>query len=176
MERGRRQQIQEWIVRFADGERAAFEPLFAALWPLLLALARRGLPSEGDAEDAAQQAMLKIFGRIADFDRSRDGLAWALAVAGCEVMTVRRQRHRRREVGDAALAGVADRGESAEEGVIVDELRRAVRDLVGELPERDREALAAALAGEPPAGDERARKRRFRAIERLRAAWRRAHG
>ena len=35
--------IQAWMVQFADGERAAFQPLFDALWPVLLAFASRTL-------------------------------------------------------------------------------------------------------------------------------------
>ena len=63
-----------------------------------------------------------------------------------------------------------------EQLAIADQLRQAVLALVGELPERDRAALAYAFTGEQPPADETSRKRRFRALERLRAAWRRAHG
>src|SRR3954470_6617288 len=98
MEAARRRQIQAWMVQFADGERAAFQPLFDALWPVLLAFASRALGPVADAEDAAQAAMLKVFSRIVDFDRARDGVSWALSIAGYEVMTVRKQRARRREV------------------------------------------------------------------------------
>src|SRR6188768_3808799 len=103
MDAERRRQIQAWMVQFADGERAAFQALFDALWPVLLAFTARALPQTADAEDAAQQAMLKVFSRIADFDRRRDGVSWALGIASYEVMTVRKQRSRRREAGAAAL-------------------------------------------------------------------------
>jgi len=164
------------MVQFADGERAAFQPLFDALWPVLLSFASRTLEPLADAEDAAQQAMLKVFSRIADFDRARDGVSWALGIAGYEVMTIRKQRTRRRESPVAALERVAQEGGNVEELAMTDQLRHAILELVGELAERDRAALAHALAGEEPPVDETSRKRRFRAIERLRAAWRRAHG
>ena len=164
------------MVRFADGDRAAFQPLFDALWPVLLAFTSRALDRAADAEDAAQAAMLKVFSRIADFDRARDGASWALGIAGYEVMTVRKQRARRREIGAAALGAVEQEGANVEEHAMADELRRSVLAIVGELPERDRAALAYAFAGDQPPTDETSRKRRFRAIERLRAAWRRAHG
>ena len=176
MDAERRRQFQAWMVRFADGDRAAFQPLFDALWPVLLAFTSRTLEHAADAEDAAQQAMLKVFSRIADFDRARDGVGWALGIAGYEVMTIRKQRARRREAGAAALAGVEQRGANAEERAMADELRRSVLEIVGELPERDRGALAYAFADAQPPADETSRKRRFRAIERLRAAWRRANG
>lgn len=172
----RRRQLQALMVRFADGDRAAFQPLFDALWPILLAFTARALDQNPEAEDAAQQAMLKVFSRISDFDQSREGVGWALGIAGYEVMTIRKQRARRRESGAAALAGVAQEGANVEERVMTDELRRTVLEVVGELPERDRAALAYAFAGEEPPTDETSRKRRFRALERLRAKWRRAHG
>ena len=164
------------MVQFADGDRAAFQPLFDALWPILLAFASRTLASAGDAEDAAQDAMLKVFSRIADFDRARDGVTWALGVTGYQVMTIRKQRARRRETGDVPLQRLPHQGASVEAVAIADELRQAVVQLVGELPERDRAALTCAFTGEPAPTDETSRKRRFRAFERLRAAWRRAHG
>jgi len=176
MDAERRRQIQAWMVQFADGERAAFQPLFDALWPVLLAFTSRALARTPDAEDAAQQAMVKVFSRIADFDRERDGFSWALGIASYEVMTLRRQGARRREVGEAPLARQQQEGTDVEEIAIADQLRQAVLELVGELPERDRAALAYAFTGEQPPTDETSRKRRFRALERLRAAWRRAHG
>jgi RNA polymerase sigma-70 factor (ECF subfamily) len=176
MDAERRRQLQAWMVRFADGDRAAFQPLFEALWPVLLAFTSRALERPADAEDAAQQAMVKVFSRVADFDRSRDGASWALGIAGFEVMTLRKQRARRREGGAAVLDRVAHQGPGLEERAIAAELERAVVDLVGALPERDRAALAYAFTGEPPPTDETSRKRRFRALGRLRAAWRRAHG
>jgi RNA polymerase sigma-70 factor, ECF subfamily len=176
MEPARRRQLHDWMVRFAEGDRSAFQSLFDALWPVLLAFTGRTLARPADAEDAAQQAMVKVFSRIADFDRDRDGLSWALGIAGYEVMTLRKQRVRRRESGAAGLEEVAHAGTDLEERAIGAQLRGAVLELLGELPERDQAALAYAFAGEAPPGDETSRKRRFRALERLRAAWRRAHG
>lgn len=176
MDAERRGRIQAWMIQFADGDRAAFQPLFDALWPVVLSFAARAVPSQADAEDAAQMTMLKVFSRIADFDRARDGLSWVLGIAGFEVMTLRKQRARRRESGPAALNGVPHDDGDAEALVMREELRQAVLELVGELPDRDRAALAYALAGQAPPADETSRKRRFRALERLRAAWRRAHG
>lgn len=164
------------MVRFADGDRTAFQPLFDALWPVLLAFTSRSLEQAADAEDAAQQAMLKVFSRIADFDRARDGVSWALGIAGYEVMSLRKQRARRREAGPAALDRVEQEGADVEARTIAEELTQAVRDLLGELPARDGAALAYAFTGEAPPSDDTSRKRRFRALERLRAAWRRAHG
>jgi hypothetical protein len=91
-------------------------------------------------------------------------------------MTLRKRRARRREAGPAALDGLAQTGSDAEAQVVAEQLRHAVLELVGDLSETDRATLALAFTGESPLADERSRKRRFRALERLRAAWRRAHG
>lgn len=172
----RRRQLQEWMVAFADGDRAAFQPLFEALWPVLLAFTKRSLERTEDAEDAAQQAMLKVFSRIVDFDRDRDGVAWALGIAGYEIMSLRKQRARRREAGPVPLDHLVQEGGDVEARTIAEELARIARELIGELPARDGAALAYAFTGEDAPTDETSRKRRFRALERLRSAWRRVHG
>ena len=175
MDAEERRRIQDLMVRFADGDRDAFQALFDALWPALFAFTRKMLPNLADAEDAAQEALVKVFSRIPDFDRRRDGLAWALGIAGYEVMSVRTKRRRRRESAPVERAA-GEAAHDVETCTVTRELGRNLRALMGELSEMDRAALAPLLAGETgPTGD-RARKRRLRAIERLRAAWRRVYG
>jgi len=178
MNAARRREIHALMVRFADGERAAFRPLFDALWPVLLAVASRGLPDRAEAEDAAQRAMLVVFQRIVDFDRERDGAAWAVAIAAFEVMTSRRRAARRREEpgGGERLDAIEDRAPPIDEQLVIAELRLAVHEAVGELPARDRDALAPILDEVPLLAGETPRKRRSRALERLRAIWRKTHG
>jgi DNA-directed RNA polymerase specialized sigma24 family protein len=172
-----RRQIHDAMVRFADGDRTAFRTVFDGLWPVLLGISARSLAVRADAEDAAQHALLKVFSRIADMDRGRDGVAWAITIASFEVMTARRQRQRRREAPDDALMATADHAPQADERVWRAQMNDAVRATVGGLAERDQVALAAWLdEAAPTAPTETVRKRRFRAIERLRAAWRNAHG
>lgn len=121
-----------------------------------------------------------LFDRIVDLDRARDGVAWAATIAGYEVLTTRRAVQRRREEHGELVAhrvvAIADTAALPDERYAAHELADAVRAAVGELGPRDQEALAELLAGGTPARGETPRKRRFRAIERLRAAWRRRHG
>jgi RNA polymerase sigma factor (sigma-70 family) len=163
------------MVRFADGDRAAFREVFESLWPVLLAFTGRTLAVRADAEDAAQRALLKVFDRIADMDRARDGVAWAVTLAAYEVMTVRRQHARRREQASDVLVAVADGQPLVLEHLERDELRAAVRSAIGELSELDQAVLVAVLDDVVISG-ETARKRRLRAFGRLRALWRKAHG
>jgi len=79
-----RRRLHEDLTRLADGDREAFHPVFALLLPLLRRFASRSLPSH-EAEDAAQEALVKIYSRAHEFDSSRDGLSWALGITAYEI-------------------------------------------------------------------------------------------
>ncbi len=166
------------MVRLADGDRTAFDVLLDELWPVVLAFAQRGVGWGADAEDVAQEVFLRICARIADFDRSRDGLSWAFGIASHEIMSHRRRVQRRREVHDEqSLADRADDGDSQERALLSRELRAALEQAVGALTDDDRRALGlvprADAAGVSGATH---RKRKQRALERLRHLWRGIHG
>lgn len=167
-----RRTVHAAMVRLAEGDRGAFDVVFAGLWPDLLAFVRSAMSGHPDAEDLAQQTLLKIFFRISDFDTTRDGVAWAFGIAIYEVRTLRRRRQRRREVHGDATDRAPDRQPSPEAMLIESDLRRALNESLGELAGGDRAALLpdSAVAGISPAAW---RKRRQRALERLRAVWRR---
>ena len=171
-----RARLHAAMVRFADGERSAFREVFDGLWPMCLAISQRALGHHADAEDTAQRALLKVFDRIVDLDRTRDGVAWAMTLTAFEILTARKQRSRRREEDvKADVADVADLAASAQDRILAQELTAGVKAAIGELSELDRDALETMLAGGKPRG-ETERKRLFRAIARLRTAWRKAHG
>lgn len=176
-----RAQIQSWLIRLADGDRSAFDPLFRALWPLLQRFARRLLSQDADAEDAAQQALLEVFRHAGRFDRQRDALPWIFGIVAYECKTRRRQLSRRREeprphdelatLGPAAEAAAPVRLEH-------EALIAAAREVLGTLSAQDVETLLIATGdGErPPVAGATFRKRLQRARQRLRAAWRMRHG
>ena len=169
--------LDDLMARLSEGDRSAFPGVFRELWPKVRALSLSLLRNADDAEDAAQQAMEKILTRAADYDPSRPAISWALAVAAWECRTLGRRRQRRREVGEEEvvdLPGAND--DSAENEFIQGELHRAAREALGQLSEADRAALVAAYWDEARSGAATARKRRQRAIERLRIAFRRLYG
>lgn len=173
MERQQRIELQRCLTRLADGDRAAFRPVFDLAWPRARQVAQRLLPA-ADAEDAAQTALLKLFQRASEFDPERDALAWIVGIVSYECMTIRKQAWRRREAGAAALDAVADGAATPEERTISAELEAVAVATLGTLRPQDRETLRVALFGEgaraaPPATF---RKRLERALGRLRAAWR----
>ncbi len=178
MEPWRRDQLHQWLVRLADGDRSAFDPLFQALWPLLRRFAARLLPNSVDAEDAAQQALMKVFGRAGEFDRQRDALTWIFGIVAWECRTVRRKAVRRREEPLPEGIDLAARAVDSGEAELVERnLLAAVHELLGSLRPQDVETILLAFRGKRPIGGGAAfRKRLERALKRLRDAWRLKHG
>lgn len=164
------------MVRLADGDRTAFDVLLDELWPVILAFAKRGVGQGVDAEDVAQEVFYKLCARITDFDRSRDAVSWAFGIASYELMTHRRRALRRREVFDEATAVErADGSASQEDQLLARELAFVFEQAVGSLTDEDRTALglrnptSAAVSATQ-------RKRKQRALDRLRAIWRQIYG
>lgn len=178
MDAARRKAIHDSMVRLSDGDRTAFDVLLDELWPVILSFAERGVGRGADAEDIAQEVFFRICARIADFDRARDGLSWAFGIASYEVMTHRRRQKRRREVHDeASLAAEIDGGASQEDALLQREVVLAFEHAVGALTKDDQLALGLAsggdLSGVPSAT---LRKRKQRALDRLRGLWRSIYG
>jgi RNA polymerase sigma-70 factor (ECF subfamily) len=176
----RRQEVQELMARLADGDRDAFAPLYALLWPALRAFCRRGLGHDADGDDAAQQALVNVFARADEFDAGRDALAWAFGIATWECRTLRRRAHRRGERGLPATDVLPDPAVRADDELIRRELLVGATELLGTLRADDIATITAALDGDPEgrAGVAPAtfRKRLERALGRWRAAWRSKHG
>jgi RNA polymerase sigma-70 factor (ECF subfamily) len=169
-----REQLDRWMTAAADGDRTAVDPLFQALWPIVARYAQRFVGDAALAEDVAQDALVKLFGQLDRYDRSRDALTWTLAIATWQCRTARRKVHRRGEVADVP--------EGAVDGALIAEERQLVREALttlDSLAPRDIEVIAAALDD----GDLRDRiapatfrKRLERALARLRIMWRSRHG
>jgi RNA polymerase sigma-70 factor (ECF subfamily) len=174
-ERGR---INKALIRLADGDRDAFDIVFDGLWPPVLAFVSRALPDHPDREDVAQRTLLKVFARISDLDTNRDGVSWVFGIASFEIKTLRRQLQRRRETNAAdSLEHMEVTTSSSEDLVIRADLRAALADILVHLSEADREALLGAeddihTGRVTPAAR---RKRRQRALDRLRALWSKRH-
>jgi RNA polymerase sigma-70 factor (ECF subfamily) len=173
VERQQRIELSRCLARLADGDRAAFRPVFDLAWPRVREIAARLLPG-ADAEDAAQIALCKLFERASEYDRERDALAWIVGVVSWECMTVRKRSARRRESNGDGLALLADGARDPESRAISLELEQLAVALAGQLAPADRETLRIAFFGEGARTVAPAtfRKRLERALGRLRAAWR----
>lgn len=168
-----RAEIQRWMSAAADGDRAAIDPLFHALWPIVVGYATKLLGNAALAEDCAQDALVKLFGQLDRFDRERDALTWALTHVTWQCRTARKRLLRRSEV---------DSVEPTAEPVTVEdrELVRAALETLAELAPRDREVIAATLVDDDELRRTLApatfRKRLERALARFRTSWRSRHG
>lgn len=171
--------LQRLMCAAADGDRAALDPLFAALWPVLLGYATRWLGDRTLAEDAVQDALVRLFGQLDRFDRERDALTWALTHTTWQCRTSRRSRERRREDAGAetAMDGASlDGRHQIEQRALV----RAALDALAGLEAHDREVIAAVLTDDDEVRRSITpttfRKRLERALGRLRTSWRSRHG
>jgi len=166
------------MARLADGDRTASREVFALLWPKLERFTRKVLGDAPDTEDAAQLALEKVFARASDYDPSRPALTWALAIAAWECKTTASRA--RRAAGRASAADVGDLPAMApnpEEVLIGQRVHDALRDALESLPLADQETLSRAfLEDHEGPKDDTFRKRKERALTRLRAAMRRLYG
>jgi RNA polymerase sigma-70 factor, ECF subfamily len=171
-----KEQLQVLMVRLADGDRTAFDPIYEALWPVVRRFAERTLAGSADAEDAAQVAFMKLFSRVSEFDRSRDAATWVLGVAAHECRTFRQRQRRRREDPPGETERPTSEP-SPEDAVMVRDLHAAIAEVLGDLTARDAATLQAVLDEQRPAvAAATFRKRVERALARLRTAWSSRHG
>ena len=168
----REEELDRLMARLADGERDAFDPLFRALHPRAVRLARARLPGDdAAASDAAQSTMLKVFERASDFRAGAPVLPWFYAIAANEVRAVRR-RARPFASGaseDGALETLtAD--DDPEGRMVEDELRASLDAAISSLDPQGAEAIAAVLGrgARPALADATFRKRVSRVYARLR--------
>jgi RNA polymerase sigma-70 factor (ECF subfamily) len=170
-----RRELHALMVRLADGDRSALDPVYALLTPILVRFCRKMLGDVTAGDDAAQQALLAIFLRVSELDPERDGLSWAFGLAAWECRTIRRRGQRRGEIPLAAAEDVPDTASSAVTALAEKQALEALEACVGSLAPADVAVVAAALRGEREVGAT-FRKRLERALGRLRALWRSRHG
>ena len=176
MDPAKREQLQLAMTALAAGDRSAFRPVFAGLWPLVLRLCQRILRDPDVAQDAAQAALMKLFLHATEFHADGDAVAWALSFAAFECRTARNRCLRRREENDEIeLLAIAGGGPSPEDTSVEADLRSAALEVIGSLGPHDAETIHLVLAGDRPSSPA-FRKRLQRAVERLRTAWRHTHG
>lgn len=160
--------------KLADGDRAAFSPLFRALWTPALRVCQRMVHAEADAADAAQAAMMKILERAGEYDKKRPALPWALGIAAWECRTLMKRQQRLKETAEEPQ--LSDGGATADE-VEQKLLVSAAMHAMGELSAADQETLTATYWDTAAsAGGATLRKRRERALTRLRDTFRRLYG
>lgn len=166
------------MARLADGDRRALRHVHDAVRRPMLQAAERILGSGAEAEDATQNALQKLFAQASDYDRARRVVPWAVALAVFEARTLRKRAQRRKvdAVDTGRFQALAAADAEAPELLERAELQAVVEGLVGQLSEADRETLNDVLAENEDGRGPAFRKRKQRALERLREAWRLLNG
>jgi len=164
------------MAALADGERGAFDGVYRTLWPVLARFVAVLSQDRMMAEDIAQQAMLKILGRVTTFDRSMDALAWSMTIAANEYRSYRR-RLSNRPAHQAKSAEPID-GDTPEAIAIRNDLKQAARAVLGQLRPKDLEVVLAAMyeGQRPPIAAAAFRKRLQRVLAATRQIWKRRYG
>jgi RNA polymerase sigma-70 factor (ECF subfamily) len=174
MDESARSRLNEAMLRLADGDRAAFDEVHDGLAAVVRRYCVR-LLGEVEGEDAAQLALLKLFSESHRFEPEGDALRWALTLATWECRTLRKKRARRRESFVELAPEDALSPATPETELVARDLERRALEALEMLSELDRSTL---LADTSPRDVSAVsfRKRKERALARLREVWRRVHG
>jgi RNA polymerase sigma-70 factor, ECF subfamily len=155
------------MVRYCDGDKAAFHELYALLAPRMLGYLMGLIGERAAAEDLLQQTFLKLHEARSVYVREADPVPWLYTIAHRTCLDELRRRKRSRvkltedgttpEVIVADLAGAPEGASKEDAG-----LSKVTLAALEELPQNQREALlltkvhgcshqeAAAIAGTTP--------------------------
>lgn len=131
------------LVLYANGDRAAARALTLRLTPRVLGYASRLLGGDrAEAEDVAQEAMLRLWKVAPEWRQGEAKVSTWLYRVVTNLCTDRlRGRTRRRSVTLDDAPEVADEAKGAEAGLIENDRMSALQTALGELPERQRQAV-----------------------------------
>ncbi len=148
----------ELVERARQGDSAAFGELVDRHRSAVYRAARAALRSPDEADDAAQEAFLTAYRRLASFRGEASFKTWLLTIAWHEAINRRRGRKRwwnlfvpaagESDRTDGDGAHVRDTGRSPEQLLADDRLRRDIEAAIRGLPAKLRDALLLAQSGE----------------------------
>jgi RNA polymerase sigma-70 factor (ECF subfamily) len=127
------------LARSARGDRRAFDEIVTRYGPVALRVAARMAPDRQSAEDIAQEAMVRIWRRAAEFDGCRARFTtWLYRIVVNLCIDLRRKP---RPVALPEDFDPVDPSAGAAESVELDERRAALVRAIDELPSGQRAAL-----------------------------------
>jgi len=123
----------------ASGDAAACRTIVGRYLPQVLALGRRMLRDPAEAEDVAQDAMLRLWQMAGRWREDAPVGAWLYRVA--HNLAIDRLRRRRPMVDVDAMVDLADPAPTAPQRMMRDERKAAIERAIAALPERQRTAI-----------------------------------
>ena len=168
-----RAELTREMNRLADGDRTAFEPIFSTTWPVVHKFASRLMGPSQEADDIAQQALMKVFSRASEFEADGDALSWILGITAFEFKTAKKKTTRRKENGDEMLEEFASQAANAEEEILQRQLEETIHQAFEDLSETEKGTILIAVhdLDRPNISGAAFRKRLERALKKLRNAW-----
>jgi len=134
----------EVMRRYAGGDDAAFDELYAALSPRLYPFCARLAGRNGEAEDLFQDAFLKLHRSRATYVSGANVLHWAFAIVRSTHLDRLRWRTRRPEKlvasTDEVLGGMFENAGSPESDLHAETLARIVEQELQRMSEKNRSA------------------------------------
>lgn len=138
------------VHRVADRDESALAELYDRFSGLLLALARRILHDDAEAEEILQETFLQVWNQAGRYDRGRSSVStWLVLITRSRAI----DRLRSRQVKDRTLAHLKQESRhqhTSPEGprsVLLDQRRRRLRREMAELPAEQRQVLDLAFFG-----------------------------
>jgi len=127
------------VRRVGEGDPAAIQAMVARKLPRMLSLARRMLGDAAEAEDVAQEAMLRAWRQAPRWTPGQARFDTWLHRVGLNLCYDRLRR--RREIATDVLPDGVDDGPAPDRGLLAAETGARVEAALARLPERQREAI-----------------------------------
>lgn len=126
------------IARAKDGDADAFEQLVVRYQEAAFRAAYLVLRDAAEAEDAAQEALMKAYRALRSFKPGYAFRPWLLRIVMNQALTMAKSRRRRMTMAEKVAAGEAPMPPSIDETVIDSERARLVWSALEELREQER--------------------------------------
>lgn len=130
---------EDLVRRVGEGDPAAIQAMVARKLPRMLSLAQRMLGDAAEAEDVAQEAMLRAWRQAPRWTPGQARFDTWLHRVGLNLCYDRLRR--RREIATDAVPERIDDGPAPDRGLLAAETGARVEAALARLPERQREAV-----------------------------------
>ncbi len=130
------------LVAFANGDPTAARDLSGRLLPRVMGQAMRMLQDRAEAEDVAQEAMLRLWRIAPDWRQGEAQVSTWLYRVVANLCTDRLRRRRRGGVGLDRIAEPADPAPGVVAAMQTETRLRALSDALADLPDRQAQAVA----------------------------------